>query len=125
MAEHSRRAFSANASRLPSGLRPIFFLRKILGAAAADSVYDEKATHRRIEGRDDIITAWRGWAKAIPDSKATFVREHQTGNIVVLEAVWKGIHSGPLDGQRVLRLDEAARLRCVSPQRCRDLRSGD
>jgi hypothetical protein len=26
-----------------------------------DAVYDEKATHRRIEGRDDIITAWRGW----------------------------------------------------------------
>ena len=65
-----------------------------------DAVYDEKATHRRIEGRDDIITAWRGWAKAFPDSKATFVREHQTGNIVVLEVVWKGIHSGPLDMPR-------------------------
>jgi ketosteroid isomerase-like protein len=25
------------------------------------------------------------------------VREHHTGNIVVLEVVWKGIHSGPLD----------------------------
>ena len=62
-----------------------------------DAVYDEKATHRRIEGRDDIITAWQGWAKAFPDSKATFVREHHTGNIVVLEVVWKGIHSGPLD----------------------------
>ena len=25
------------------------------------------------------------------------MREHLTGNIVVLEVVWKGIHSGPLD----------------------------
>jgi hypothetical protein len=39
------------------------------------AVYDEKTTHRRIEGRDDIIAAWQGWAKAFPDSKATFVRE--------------------------------------------------
>jgi steroid delta-isomerase-like uncharacterized protein len=61
------------------------------------AVYDEKATHRRIEGRDDIIRAWQGWAKAFPDSKATFVREHRAGNIVVLEVVWKGIQSGPLD----------------------------
>jgi hypothetical protein len=34
-----------------------------------DAVYDEKATHRRIEGRDDIITAWQGWAKAFPDPR--------------------------------------------------------
>jgi hypothetical protein len=30
-----------------------------------DAVYDEKATHRRIEGFDDIITAWQGWAKSL------------------------------------------------------------
>ena len=40
--------------------------RKAKESLHHDAVYDEKATHRRIEGRDDIITAWQGWAKAFP-----------------------------------------------------------
>jgi steroid delta-isomerase-like uncharacterized protein len=63
---------------------------------AVDAVYDEKATHRRIQGADQIIEAWQGWAKAFPDSKATFVREFASGDTAVLEIVWKGIHTGPL-----------------------------
>ena len=63
---------------------------------AADAVYDEKGTHRRIQGAGEIIEAWRGWAKAFPDSKATFVREFASGNTVVFELVWKGVHTGPL-----------------------------
>ena len=63
---------------------------------AADAVYDEKGTHRRIQGAGHIVETWQGWAKAIPDSKATFVREFVSGNIAVLELVWKGVHSGPL-----------------------------
>ena len=63
---------------------------------AAEAVYDEKATHRRIQGVGQIIEAWQGWAKAFPDSKATFVREFASGDTAVLELVWKGIHTGPL-----------------------------
>jgi steroid delta-isomerase-like uncharacterized protein len=63
---------------------------------AADAVYDEKGTHRRIQGAGEIIEAWRGWAKAFPDSKATFVREFASGDTVVFELVWKGVHTGPL-----------------------------
>ena len=63
---------------------------------AANAVYDEKGTHRRIQGADEIIEAWQGWANAFPDSKATFVREFASGDTVVLELVWKGIHTGPL-----------------------------
>lgn len=63
---------------------------------AADAVYDEKATHRRIEGAGQIIEAWQGWAKAFPDSKATFVREFASGDTAVVEIVWKGTHTGPL-----------------------------
>jgi steroid delta-isomerase-like uncharacterized protein len=63
---------------------------------AANAVYDEKGTHRRIQGAGEIIEAWQGWAKAFPDSKATFVREFASGDTVVLELVWKGIHTGPL-----------------------------
>ena len=63
---------------------------------AADPVYDEKGTHRRIQGAGEIIEAWQGWAKAIPDSKATFVGEFASGDTAVFELVWKGVHTGPL-----------------------------
>jgi steroid delta-isomerase-like uncharacterized protein len=63
---------------------------------AADAVYDEKGTHRRIQGAGEIINAWQGWAKAFPDSKATIVGEFASGDTAVLELVWKGIQSGPL-----------------------------
>src|SRR6202158_3206152 len=63
---------------------------------AADAVYDEKGTHRRIQGAGEIIEAWQGWAKAFSDSKATFVSEFASGDTAVLELVWKGVHTGPL-----------------------------
>jgi limonene-1,2-epoxide hydrolase len=56
-------------------------------ALAADAVYDEKGTHRRIQGAGEIIEAWQGWAKAFPDSKATIVREFASGDTAVLELV--------------------------------------
>jgi steroid delta-isomerase-like uncharacterized protein len=63
---------------------------------AADAVYDEKGTHRRIQGANAIIEALQDWAKAFPDSTATFVREFASGNTAVFELVWKGVHTGPL-----------------------------
>jgi steroid delta-isomerase-like uncharacterized protein len=69
---------------------------KVRSCVAEKAVYDEKATARRLQGLNAIIEAWQGWAKAFPDSKATFVSEHVAGETVVLELVWKGVHSGPL-----------------------------
>ena len=63
---------------------------------AADAVYDEKGTNRRIQGAGAIVEAWQGWGKAIPDSKATFVREFASRDTAVFEIVWKGVHTGPL-----------------------------
>src|SRR6202045_4500963 len=63
---------------------------------AADAVYDEKATNRRLQGAGQIIEAFQGWANAFPDSKATFIREFASGDTAVLELVWKGVHTGPL-----------------------------
>ena len=63
---------------------------------AADAVYDEKGTHRRIQGAGEIVEAWQDWAKAFPDSKATFVSEFASGDTAVIELVWKGVHTGPL-----------------------------
>ena len=47
-------------------------------------------------GAGAIVEAWQGWAKAIPDSKATFVGEFASGDTAVFELVWKGVHTGPL-----------------------------
>jgi len=63
---------------------------------APGCVYDEVATHRRIEGINDILTAWRGWATALPDSKASFDNVSASGNTVTLEITWRGTHTGPL-----------------------------
>lgn len=68
-------------------------LRNLL---AADAVYDEKATNRRMEGSGQIIEALQGWAQAFPDSKGTFIREFASNDTAILELVWKGVHTGPL-----------------------------
>jgi steroid delta-isomerase-like uncharacterized protein len=70
---------------------------KVKDMLAADAVYDEKATHRQIQGVGEIIRAWQDWAKTIPNSKATFVREFEScWDTAIFEIVWKGIHAGPL-----------------------------
>ena len=59
-------------------------------------VYDEVGTHRKVTGSNEVIEAWKGWAKAMPDSKATFEREVASGDTVTLELTWRGTHTGPL-----------------------------
>jgi predicted ester cyclase len=49
-----------------------------------------------LRGAADVITAWKGWAAAFPDSKATFEAAHISGNTVILELTWRGTQSGPL-----------------------------
>jgi len=61
-----------------------------------DFTYDEVATHRKVQGVDQAISAWQGWASAIPDSKATFHNAWASGTTVVLEVTWQGTHKGPM-----------------------------
>jgi len=58
--------------------------------------YDEVATHRAVDGIDKVLDVWKGWAKAFPDSKATFHDAFASGDTVVVELTWKGTHTGPL-----------------------------
>src|SRR5437773_1273142 len=66
-------------------------------AFAPEIVYEEVGTHRKVKGVDDVLTTWKGWAKAIPDSRATFQSEIVSGNTAVLEITWSGTHNGPLN----------------------------
>jgi steroid delta-isomerase-like uncharacterized protein len=61
-----------------------------------DFIYDEIGTRRKVQGAEQAITLWQGWAEAIPDSKATFDNAVASGNTVLLELTWRGTHSGPL-----------------------------
>ena len=69
---------------------------RIRALYALDAVYDEKATQRRIQGPDQIIESLRMWTTAFPDANGTIVRELVVGDIAVLELVWNGTHTGPL-----------------------------
>jgi len=60
-------------------------------------LYDEVGTGRKVQGLDQVLALWRGWATALPDSKATFHSALVSGNTVVLEVTWRGTHTGPLE----------------------------
>lgn len=65
-------------------------------ALASNVVYDEVGTSRKISGAAKVIETWKGWATALPDSRATFDAVHVAGNTIVLELTWRGTHRGPL-----------------------------
>ena len=65
-------------------------------AITARYVYDEVGTHRKMEGSSQVIEALQGWAKAFPDSKATFENAFVGGGKVVVELTWRGKHTGPM-----------------------------
>jgi steroid delta-isomerase-like uncharacterized protein len=67
-------------------------------AITPDFLYEEVGTGRRIEGADETVAAWKGWAQAFPDSKASFDQIHVAGDAtVVLELTWRGTHKGQLE----------------------------
>src|SRR5688572_23134242 len=60
------------------------------------AVYDEVGTNRKLTGHGQVIDSWKGWAAALPDSKATIDAAHVDGNTVILELTWRGTHRGAL-----------------------------
>jgi steroid delta-isomerase-like uncharacterized protein len=73
---------------------------KARGLLSPGCVYDEVGTNRKVQGINDVVALWQGWARAFPDSKATFDNELTMGNTVVLELTWRGTHTGPLQTPR-------------------------
>ena len=62
-----------------------------------DALYDEVCTQRKIQGLDQVVECWQGWARALPDSKATIHGTCASGNTVCIEMTWRGKHTGPLE----------------------------
>ena len=69
---------------------------KVRASVTSDFVYDEVGTNRKVQGVDQVISLWQGWATAFPDAKASFQRAFPTDGAVVLEVTWQGTHKGPL-----------------------------
>jgi steroid delta-isomerase-like uncharacterized protein len=64
---------------------------------APNVVYKETGSNRSLHGISDVLTAWKGWGVAFPDSKATFDAVHVSGDdTVILELTWRGTHTGPM-----------------------------
>jgi steroid delta-isomerase-like uncharacterized protein len=61
-----------------------------------DSVYEELATGRRLEGKEAIVEANRGWKAAFPDARGTMTDAFTCGDRVAVRITWEGTHTGPL-----------------------------
>ena len=67
-------------------------------ALAPDVVYEEIGSQRRLQGADQMVEAYQGWKKAIPDGKGTITNAFASGNLVLIEVTWTGKQTGPLVG---------------------------
>ena len=70
---------------------------QVRAGLAADSLYDELGTQRRIEGSEKIVELFKGWKTAFPDVVGTVTSSMASGNKAALEVTWKGTHTGPLE----------------------------
>jgi predicted ester cyclase len=68
----------------------------VKAAIAAGFVYDEVGMQRKTEGSNKMIEAWQVWARAFPGSHATFENAYVSGGKIVLELMWRGKHTGPI-----------------------------
>ncbi len=69
---------------------------KVRASTTTDLVYDEVATHRKVEGIDQVLELWQEWATALPDSHGIFHDASVSSGKVALELTWHGTHTGPM-----------------------------
>lgn len=63
----------------------------------ASGTYNEVGTQRKLKGRDEILPALKGWRQAMPDVKGTVTNAVTSGNTVLLEIMWQGTQTGPME----------------------------
>lgn len=61
-----------------------------------DTVHEEPATGRRVQGRDALLELNRGWKEAFPDAAGTVTDAFACGDRVALQITWNGTQSGAL-----------------------------
>ena len=63
---------------------------------AEDAVYHELGSQRRFQGVDELIRVYREWKEAFPDGTGRITNIIVSGDVVALEVIWTGTHTGPL-----------------------------
>jgi steroid delta-isomerase-like uncharacterized protein len=63
---------------------------------AANVIYEETGTQRRVQDADAYVQLCQGWKHAFPDAKGTIRNVVSTGNTVVQEVLWEGTQDGDL-----------------------------
>jgi steroid delta-isomerase-like uncharacterized protein len=90
---------------------------------AADSVYEEPGTQRRVEGPDAILDVNRGWKAAFPDANGTVTDAFACGDRVAVQITWQGTQSGALTlpgGGEVPATDRQVRVQACQVIRVTD-----
>ena len=64
----------------------------------SDTVEDEFATQRRLEGPEAVVAAAEGWKRAFPDAHGMVRSAMASGNTAILEITWEGTQTGDLVG---------------------------
>jgi steroid delta-isomerase-like uncharacterized protein len=62
-----------------------------------NSVYEEHGTQRRIEGADATMGVYQAWKTAMPDVRGVVQNVATAGDTALVELVWEGTHTGPLE----------------------------
>ena len=65
---------------------------------AADVLYEEAGTGRRVQGAEEYVRLSQGWKEAFSDARGTVWTTLAGDGTVAQELVWEGTHSGPLAG---------------------------
>jgi steroid delta-isomerase-like uncharacterized protein len=69
---------------------------RLAAGVTEDTVHEEQATGRRVQGRDALVELNRAWKDAFPDATGTVTDSFACGDRVALRITWEGTQSGPL-----------------------------
>jgi steroid delta-isomerase-like uncharacterized protein len=70
---------------------------RLAAGVTEDTVHEEPATGRRVQGIDALVELNRAWKAAFPDARGTVTDSFACGDRVTLRITWEGTQSGPLD----------------------------
>jgi len=88
-----------------------------------DCVEEELATERRLEGFDAMLDAAQGWKRAFPDGRGTVLGAYGDGAVAVLEILWEGTNTGPMEsptGEEMPVTGKQARVKACQVFEVRD-----
>ncbi len=69
---------------------------RLVATVTDDIIYNEFATGRCVEGRQEFLNIWEEWRRVFPDVKGTIQNIIVSGNQVSAETTWDGTFQGDL-----------------------------